>query len=53
MVIYNKTITEISDLDLSDEECLEQLFEKNADVLENDDFMENIFDGTVSLICIL
>lgn len=45
--------TEISDYDLSDEEDLEQLLENNTDVLENNDFLENIFDGTVSLICIL
>jgi len=44
---------EISDYDLSDEEDLEQLLENNTDVLENNDFLENIFDGTVSLICIL
>jgi len=45
--------TEISDYDLSDEEDLEQLLENNTDVLENNDFLENIFDGTVILICIL
>jgi len=45
--------TEISDYDLSDVEDLEQLLENNTDVLENNDFLENIFDGTVSLICIL
>ncbi|KAF0751882.1 piggyBac transposable element-derived protein 2-like isoform X1 [Aphis craccivora] len=38
--------TEISDYDLSDVEDLEQLLENNTDVLENNDFLENIFDGT-------
>lgn len=39
--------TEISDYDLSDEEDLvEQL-------LENNKFLENMFDGTVSLVYIL
>jgi len=45
--------TEISDYDLTDEEDLEQLLENNTDILENNDFLENIFDETVSLICIL
>lgn len=37
---------ENSDCDWSDEENLEELLEN---VLENNDFLENIFDGTVSL----
>jgi len=45
--------TEISDYDLSDKKDLEQLLENNNVVLENNDFLENFFDGTVSLICIL
>lgn len=45
--------SEISDYDLSDEEDLEQLVENNTNVLENNNFLENIFDGTDSRICIL
>ncbi|KAF0713858.1 piggyBac transposable element-derived protein 2-like isoform X1 [Aphis craccivora] len=38
--------TEISDYDLSDKKDLEQLLENNNVVLENNDFLENFFDGT-------
>lgn len=35
--------------DLSDEEELEKLFGINADVLENNDFLKNMFDEIVSI----
>lgn len=34
--------TEISDYDLSDEEDVELLLENNADVLENDEFLQQV-----------